>query len=77
MLAGDGGLVKKVLVKGQGNDSPPQNSEVTVHYVGTLFEDGAKFDSSRCAPSCTLGSAIAACSVNRGSMECALVPQGP
>mmetsp|Transcript_58432 Transcript_58432/g.114932 ORF Transcript_58432/g.114932 Transcript_58432/m.114932 type:complete len:315 (+) Transcript_58432:2-946(+) len=43
----DGGLLKKILVEGTGDESPPQGSEVFVHYVGTLHEDGSKFDSSR------------------------------
>ena len=38
------GLQYRVLKAGQG-DSPKPNSEVTVHYVGTLT-DGTKFDSS-------------------------------
>lgn len=43
----DGGLLKKILVEGQGDESPPPGSEVHVHYVGTLQADGSKFDSSR------------------------------
>lgn len=45
----DGGLLKKILVEGVGGeeDKPPHGSEVFVHYVGTLQEDGSKFDSSR------------------------------
>ena len=42
----DGGVVKKILVKGSGWEKPKKAAEVTVHYVGTL-EDGSKFDSSR------------------------------
>lgn len=44
-LTDDGGVVKEILVEGSG-DSPPNNVEVSVHYVGTLL-DGSKFDSSR------------------------------
>lgn len=44
---GECGLLKKVLVEGQGDETPPPNSEVSVHYVGTLHDGGEKFDSSR------------------------------
>ena len=44
---GDGGLLKKVLVEGSGDDSPPDGNEVVVHYTGTLHDGGEKFDSSR------------------------------
>lgn len=43
----DGGLLKKILVEGQGDASPTPGSSVEVHYVGTLHSDGSKFDSSR------------------------------
>jgi len=46
----DGGLLKKILVEGQGEESPPPGSDVEVHYVGTLHSDGSKFDSSRDRP---------------------------
>jgi len=42
----DGGVIKKILVKGTGWEKPKKGAEVTVHYVGTL-EDGTPFDSSR------------------------------
>jgi len=42
---GDGGLLKKILVEGNG-DTPPSGYEVIAHYTGTL-DDGSKFDSSR------------------------------
>ena len=41
----DGGCMKKVLVKGTGDERPETGAEVTVHYTGTLL-DGTKFDSS-------------------------------
>lgn len=46
----DGGLLKKIIVEGAGDDCPPKGSSVEVHYVGTLHEDGSKFDSSRDRP---------------------------
>ncbi|KAF9543868.1 hypothetical protein EC957_000402 [Mortierella hygrophila] len=42
----DGLLWKKILKEGSG-DSPTIKSSVNVHYVGTLFTNGDKFDSSR------------------------------
>lgn len=45
-VTSDGGVKKKLLVKGEGWEKPPKGSEVHVHYVGTLL-DGTKFDSSR------------------------------
>jgi peptidylprolyl isomerase len=44
---GECGLLKKVLVEGNGDETPPPNAEVSVHYVGTLHDGGDKFDSSR------------------------------
>lgn len=46
----DGGLLKKILVEGSGEETPPEGSNVKVHYVGTLHSDGSKFDSSRDRP---------------------------
>jgi FK506-binding protein 4/5 len=46
-VTGDGGLMKEVLVEGEGDEMPQKNDDVCVHYVGTLQEDGSKFDSSR------------------------------
>lgn len=46
----DGGLLKKILVEGAGDECPPVGSSVEVHYVGTLHSDGSKFDSSRDRP---------------------------
>jgi len=46
----DGGLLKKILVEGTGDECPPEGSSVDVHYVGTLHSDGSKFDSSRDRP---------------------------
>eukprot|EP00440_Ansanella_granifera_P013021 gb/GFBE01014145.1/.p1 GENE.gb/GFBE01014145.1/~~gb/GFBE01014145.1/.p1 ORF type:complete len:326 (+),score=133.02 gb/GFBE01014145.1/:1-978(+) len=48
--AKDGGLLKKILVEGSGDATPPPGSSVEVHYVGTLHSDGSKFDSSRDRP---------------------------
>ncbi|KAG0329024.1 hypothetical protein BGZ99_003654 [Dissophora globulifera] len=42
----DGQLWKKILREGTG-DSPMRKAKVNVHYVGTLFSNGDKFDSSR------------------------------
>jgi len=45
-LVGDGGVLKSITRSGEG--PPPQSgSTVEVHYVGTLLETGAVFDSSR------------------------------
>ena len=46
----DGGLLKKILVEGKGEDTSSPGSSVDVHYVGTLHSDGSKFDSSRDRP---------------------------
>ena len=43
--AKDGGVTKKVLAKGFGDERPEKGDEVVVHYTGTLL-DGTKFDSS-------------------------------
>lgn len=42
----DGGVLKQVLQEGIGDELPPPNSHVVVHYTGTLT-DGTVFDSSR------------------------------
>jgi peptidylprolyl isomerase len=44
-LTGDGGLLKKLLVEGNG-DFPNDGDEVEAHYTGTL-DDDTVFDSSR------------------------------
>ena len=50
-LSEDGGLCKRVLVKGDADGGTPfEGAEVQVHYVGTLLSDGSKFDSSRDRP---------------------------
>ncbi|MPC58122.1 Peptidyl-prolyl cis-trans isomerase FKBP4 [Portunus trituberculatus] len=43
----DGGVLKQVLQSGEGEEGPLHGDKVYVHYVGTLLEDGSKFDSSR------------------------------
>jgi peptidylprolyl isomerase len=45
-ISGDGGLLKKILEPGTGDDYPQTGQQVTAHYTGTL-DDGTKFDSSR------------------------------
>lgn len=35
-ISGDGGIKKRILVKGNG-ESPPRGAQVKVHYVGTLL----------------------------------------
>ncbi|KAG0001377.1 cytochrome P450 monooxygenase 9 [Modicella reniformis] len=42
----EGKLWKKILREGEG-DTPIHKANVNVHYVGTLFNNGDKFDSSR------------------------------
>ncbi|XP_071514301.1 peptidyl-prolyl cis-trans isomerase FKBP4-like isoform X1 [Panulirus ornatus] len=42
----DGGVLKEILKPGEGEEGPLQGDRVSVHYVGTLVEDGSKFDSS-------------------------------
>ena len=49
-LTSDGGVFKRVLVKGEASGgTPPRGATCLVHYVGTLA-DGKKFDSSRDRP---------------------------
>jgi hypothetical protein len=43
----DGGLLKKILREGTGDENPQSGNDVSVHYVGTLTSTGEKFDSSR------------------------------
>jgi len=43
----DGGLLKKILVEGTGDERPEIGNKVHVHYHGTLTDTGVKFDSSR------------------------------
>ena len=42
----DGGILKKILKEGEGDECPGEGSEVFVHYTGTLLS-GEKFDSSK------------------------------
>ena len=42
----DGGILKKILKEGVGDECPGEGSEVFVHYTGTLLS-GEKFDSSK------------------------------
>ena len=48
-LSGDGGLWKRILREGEGDERPASGQEVQVHYTGVLL-DGTKFDSSRDRP---------------------------
>ncbi|KAK3274051.1 hypothetical protein CYMTET_17748 [Cymbomonas tetramitiformis] len=45
--ASSGGVMKEVLVAGKGLKTPLTGDVVCVHYVGTLKDNGTKFDSSR------------------------------
>jgi FK506-binding protein 4/5 len=45
-ITDDGGIVKKIIKKGEGWRKPSKGADVTVHYVGKLL-DGTVFDSSR------------------------------
>lgn len=40
-------MLKKIEVEGTGELKPSKGDTVYVHYVGTLAENGEKFDSSR------------------------------
>ncbi|XP_055371443.1 FK506-binding protein 59 [Condylostylus longicornis] len=44
-LSGDGGVLKKILKEGEGNDTPSNGCNVSLHYTGKLV-DGKVFDSS-------------------------------
>lgn len=44
-LTGDGGVIKEILVKGDGWQRPENGDDVQMHYKGTL-QDGTMFDSS-------------------------------
>ena len=44
-MTDDGGIKKKILVSGNvESGTPPFNADVTCHYVGTLTENGNKFE---------------------------------
>ena len=44
-VTGDGGILKKIIQEGVGEETPQPGNEVRAHYTGTL-EDGTVFDSS-------------------------------
>lgn len=44
-LSGDGGVLKKLLKEGTGDELPGTGCTVSVHYAGRLL-DGTPFDSS-------------------------------
>uniref|UniRef100_A0A2M4BPG4 peptidylprolyl isomerase n=1 Tax=Anopheles marajoara TaxID=58244 RepID=A0A2M4BPG4_9DIPT len=46
-LSGDGGVQKRILQEGTGEEKPAKGCTVSLHYTGTLDADGKKFDSSR------------------------------
>ncbi|XP_061510628.1 FK506-binding protein 59 isoform X1 [Anopheles gambiae] len=46
-LSGDGGVQKRILQEGTGDERPSKGCSVSLHYTGTLDADGKKFDSSR------------------------------
>eukprot|EP00667_Euglena_gracilis_P007411 EG_transcript_7487 len=46
VLTADGGVKKKIVIEGQGSETPPDGSVVTLEYVG-LLEDGTQFESTR------------------------------
>lgn len=45
----DGGVMKKIIKEAPDGalGPPPNGSEITAHYTGTLVSDGSKFDSSK------------------------------
>uniref|UniRef100_A0A1B0CAC7 peptidylprolyl isomerase n=1 Tax=Lutzomyia longipalpis TaxID=7200 RepID=A0A1B0CAC7_LUTLO len=44
-ISGDGGVKKKILKEGEGEEFPSKGCRVSLHYTGTLL-DGTQFDSS-------------------------------
>ena len=44
-LSGDGGVLKKLITEGTGEEYPGSGCTVSVHYAGRLL-DGTPFDSS-------------------------------
>uniref|UniRef100_A0A7S2MD69 peptidylprolyl isomerase n=1 Tax=Helicotheca tamesis TaxID=374047 RepID=A0A7S2MD69_9STRA len=41
------GVTKETLTPGDGTNFPSQGDKLTMHYLGTLAANGAKFDASR------------------------------
>ncbi|XP_049282677.1 FK506-binding protein 59 isoform X1 [Anopheles funestus] len=46
-LSRDGGVQKRILQEGTGDETPSKGCSVSLHYTGTLDADGKQFDSSR------------------------------
>ena len=46
-ITGDGGIVKKILQYGAGDDTPEQDDDVRVLYIGRLVSDKSVFDQNQ------------------------------